>query len=155
MSKRARLGLDLAALAVLLLGLLVGLAVFSYDPADPPGTSIHPVHVIPSNLLGAVGSLVSHALFAMFGFAAYSILGVWFILFLTLLLEGRRGVWCWRLLGWSLLVPGVAMLAECLGLSLGRLPAGPGGQLGNSLRTALEVELTKVGVYLVTAVTLF
>jgi S-DNA-T family DNA segregation ATPase FtsK/SpoIIIE len=152
MSKRARLGLDLTALAVLLLGLLAGLALFSHDPADSPAaTRARTLNVLPSNLLGAPGAHFAHAALSVFGLSAYLTLGVWFILVLTLLLEGRRGLWCWRLLGWSLLVPGTALLLECLGLPSGRLPCGPGGQLGQSLQTLLEAELTSIGVYLLTA----
>ena len=52
MSDRQTSRLDLAAVALLLAGLLVALCVFSYDPADPPGTSVYPPRERPSNLLG-------------------------------------------------------------------------------------------------------
>ncbi len=51
MKKPRRSRLDIAAGGLLLLGFLVGLSVFSYDPADPPGNRIFPPNAQPTNLL--------------------------------------------------------------------------------------------------------
>src|SRR6516225_4954844 len=61
--------LDVAAGTLLLAGLLVALCVFSYDPADAPGTSVAPVNDRPANLLGSPGVHVAHALVGSLGLA--------------------------------------------------------------------------------------
>ena len=70
--------LDVAAGTLLLAGLLVALCVFSYDPADAPGTSVAPVNDRPANLLGSPGAHVAHALVGSLGLAAYVLLACWF-----------------------------------------------------------------------------
>src|SRR6266852_2641887 len=66
-SSRPRWRLDLAAGVLLLAGLLAALAVFSHDPADPPGTTVFPPNEQPSNLLGAAGAFVAHELIETVG----------------------------------------------------------------------------------------
>src|SRR5207248_717430 len=50
-----RFRLDFVAGALLLVGLLVALCVFSYTPADAPGTTVYPPPLAPDNLVGPGG----------------------------------------------------------------------------------------------------
>ena len=133
---RPRWRLDLAATLLLLAGLLVALAVFSYDPADPPGTAVFPPNERPTNLLGAAGACTAHELVGALGLAVHVLLASWFVLVLLLFL--RRGLlrWSLRLLGWLLLIPAAAALADRVAFgaapeSLGWASlAGPGGSIG-------------------------
>src|SRR5437588_4299987 len=128
--------LDLAALVLLLAGLLVALSVFSYDPADPPAPAVYPARLRPANLLGPAGARLADALVGALGLAVYVLLASWFVL--VVLLALRRGLlrWSLRLVGWLLLVPVAATLADRLAFASGRdffgggPPAGPGGSIG-------------------------
>jgi DNA segregation ATPase FtsK/SpoIIIE, S-DNA-T family len=141
-SSRIRWGLDLAAGILLLIGLMLALAVFSHDPADPPGASIYPVHEKARNLLGRPGAVAAHELVGALGLAVYVFLASWFVLVLMLLRRGRLLPWLRRLTGWLLLLPCVAILAGRLvpGQDIfgGACLAGPGGSIGAWLSLCVE-----------------
>jgi S-DNA-T family DNA segregation ATPase FtsK/SpoIIIE len=150
MPDRRRLRLDLIACGLLFAGLLVALSVFSFDPADPPGTSVHPRHAEPANLLGPAGARLAHGLWETLGAAVYVLLVSWFVLVLLLVL--RRGILTWslRLAGWLLLVPCAALVADYLGPDhLGGPVSGSGGTLGAWLATGLESGFRPAGRVLV------
>ena len=71
--------LDVAAFGLLCGGLLVALSLFSYDPADPPGTHVYPLASTPANLLGFPGAWLAHHLRETFGLAVYVLLAAWFV----------------------------------------------------------------------------
>jgi S-DNA-T family DNA segregation ATPase FtsK/SpoIIIE len=158
---RPRWRLDLTATVLLLAGLLAALAVFSYDPADPPSTAIYPPNERPANLLGTAGAGVAYELVGALGLAVHVLLASWFVLVLLLYL--RRGLlrWSLRLAGWLLLIPAAAALAdrlafgadpECLGwTSL----AGPGGSIGAWLSLGLAGFPPPVPMLLLGATLLF
>src|SRR5262245_32907200 len=119
--------LDAAATALLCTGLVVALAVFSYDPADVPGR-VYPPPGRPANLLGQPGARLADALVQTLGLAVHVLLASWFVLVVMLFL--RRGwlTWSLRLLGWVLLVPCACVLAQRWALPGPRGPlVGPGG----------------------------
>lgn len=152
MQRRIRLALDILAVTLLVSGLVVTLTIVTFDPADSPGATVHPQNSTPSNLLGSYGATASRFLVDALGVAVYPAVVAWTILVLTLLLEGRRGVWCWRLLGWVIIVPGVALGADVLSLSYAGSPMiGPGGLIGAALHEFLAAHFTPVGVFLVLA----
>jgi S-DNA-T family DNA segregation ATPase FtsK/SpoIIIE len=155
MRKRARLAVDLAAVLLLATQLLATLAILSHDSADPPDATVYPQHETPANLLGATGAAAARGLFDLFGIAVYPFLAAWMVLALALLLEGRRGVWSWRLLGWSLLVPALALAAD---YTDAKLLGGPlvssGGLFGAALHDALAAKLTTTGMIFVIVATL-
>src|SRR5439155_14634210 len=148
----ARWRLDLAAGILFLTGLLASLCVFSHDPADPPGTIIYPPNARPSNLLGVPGARVAHALVEALGVAVHVLLASWFVL--VVLLTMRRGLlrWSLRLMGWLLLVPIAAVLADRLALASGSdflgatSLAGPGGSIGAWLSLWLGRTLPPAGL---------
>jgi S-DNA-T family DNA segregation ATPase FtsK/SpoIIIE len=150
MQRRFRFALDILALALLAGGLVVTLTILTFDPADQPGATVHPQNASPSNLLGLYGAVVARSLIDTLGVAVYPALVAWLVLVLALLLEGRRGVWCWRLLGWFIIVPGVALGADVLGLELHGLAATrPGGLIGATVHEFLTAHFTPIGVFLV------
>src|SRR5437868_1875046 len=91
--QRLRLTLDLTAALLLLAWAAAVLAVATREPA-----TVSPLH-LPQDLLGEPGAFVAGKLFTLLGAAAYPFLGLWLVLGLALLLQGRWGNWVWRLLG--------------------------------------------------------
>ncbi len=168
MRKRLRLALDLTALALFALGLFVALAVISHDPADPPLSAVHPPNAVPANLCGEAGALLSESLIAFFGLSVYPLLVAWLVGVLALLFEGRHGIranradgttqqatsWCWRLLGWLVLTPALALGAELGDECLAPLRVFSGGVLGASLYQVLAARLPALGVWLLTGASL-
>jgi S-DNA-T family DNA segregation ATPase FtsK/SpoIIIE len=150
--RRLRLGLDVLALLCLAVGLALLPVVLSFDPADPPGATVLPANPVPNNFAGWYGAWIARQLADLLGLGTYPALVAWFVLALTLLLEGRRGLWCWRLLGWLILIPGVSLLAEVFDLA-GPISSasGPGGLLGLILHDWLADQFTAPGMYLVLA----
>lgn len=141
MTESHRKRLDLAAVTLLLLGLLVALSVFSYDPHDPPGQTIHPPRTHPANLLGYPGAWVAHVLYQTLGVAVYLVLASWFVLVVLLFLRRSLLRWSLRLAGFLILLPCAAVLAE--------ETTSAGGSLGTWLADWLAVNLplsARVGV---------
>src|SRR5438093_2181670 len=130
MAKRS-LRAAVAACGILLAGVVVALSIFSHNPADAPGNTIHPPSRVPSNLLGPGGAWLAHILLETLGVAVYVLVAGWLILVILLLL--RRGVWSWslRAAGWLLLIPCTAVIADYL---VADYPAGSvaggGGTIG-------------------------
>jgi S-DNA-T family DNA segregation ATPase FtsK/SpoIIIE len=123
--------LDLAAGILLCAGLFVALGVFGFDPADLPG-SVYPSEDEPRNLLGRPGAWIAGELVQALGIAAYVWLAAWFVFILLLLLRKRWLAWSLRLLGWLLLVPTSAVVAQrCWSQPFPGSPlVGPGGAVG-------------------------
>ena len=129
MSDRRSWRINVAASILLVVGLLAALAVCSHDPADL-AEGVYPLHHTPHNLLGFPGALAARSLVDGLGTAVYVFLAAWLALAAPLFL--RQG---WRtsvlhLLGWSLLTPTAAVLADRFGAPWpGGPPAGQGGAL--------------------------
>jgi S-DNA-T family DNA segregation ATPase FtsK/SpoIIIE len=131
--------IDLIALGLFLLGLVVSLAVFSYEPGRvQSGTS--------SNLLDEPGDWLAGELYQALGCAVYVFLAAWFVLVLFLLLRKSWRTWARRLLGWVVLLPCAAVVADMIGHEWLPGPiAGSGGTVGAWLHELLDVELTTAG----------
>src|ERR1700676_1341906 len=97
--RRAAWRLDLTAAILLCAGLLVALAVFSYDPADLPG-SVYPPQAEPRNVLGPAGAWLAGELVGALGVAVYVFLAAWFVGVLLLLQRKKWLAWLLRLTGW-------------------------------------------------------
>jgi S-DNA-T family DNA segregation ATPase FtsK/SpoIIIE len=149
MSERRAWRLDVAACLLLGANLLAALAVLSYDPADLPGP-VYPQNPTPRNVLGSAGAWLGDALVGGLGVAAHALLASWFVLVVVLLL--RRG-WvasALRLVGWVLLVPCAAVLADRWAGPGPTAPlAGPGGSIGAWLGAWLESSFRPAGQVLV------
>src|SRR5262249_5646269 len=141
--------LDLAALLLLLAGLLVALSLFTDEPPLPTRHSPLTTH---RNVLGPGGAWLAQVLTETLGVAVYVLLVSWFVLVVLLFL--RRGLFTWslRLAGWLLLLPCTAVLADYLGPQVFGGPiTGSGGTLGAWLRTWLHDALPEPVRYLVVA----
>ena len=97
MNRRVRIGLDVLATLLCLLALAAVVAVATFHPADPPQATAHPANERPANLLGTPGAAGARALINFAGLGVYPLLAAWIVCCLAIGLEGRRGVWCWRL----------------------------------------------------------
>jgi S-DNA-T family DNA segregation ATPase FtsK/SpoIIIE len=143
---------DLAAFGLLVLGLIVALCVFGYDPADVPAARIFP----PENsrhFLGPVGAFLGRSLHETLGLAVYVFLTSWFVLVFLLFVRRSLLTWCLRLAGWLVLLPCVAVGADYLGPArLGGPLSGSGGSLGAWLSGWLENHLEPAGQVLVVGV---
>jgi S-DNA-T family DNA segregation ATPase FtsK/SpoIIIE len=148
MFENRHLKTDLAALALLALSIFTALALFSYDPADPPGTHIFPPAGHIANLGGRGGGWLAHLLFAGLG------LGAFYLLASMIVLTGRmlsqkpiedRGL---RAVGWCLSLVGMTSLVS---LAVPHWSPGPvigsGGYLGALGRALLEMYLANAGAY--------
>jgi len=141
-----RLRTDVLALGLFAVALFLGLALYSYDPADPPSSLIFPSRTVPMNLCGPIGAMLSSSLMNAFG------LGAWFVLFSLVLFD----LWMFsrdrirdpllRLMG-----IGAILVAICLLLQIvtPRLPPSPfigsGGYLGAWGRVLLTENFSTVG----------
>jgi S-DNA-T family DNA segregation ATPase FtsK/SpoIIIE len=123
---------DLTAVALLLAGLAVALAVFSHDPADAPTSHVYPAHAEVTNLLGSGGAWLASALLDALGVGVYPLLAAWFVLVLLLLQRRDRARWCLRLFGWLWLVPATSAAADhWLAPTFGEATTGTGGSIGS------------------------
>ena len=150
-----RLKNDLLALGLLAMTLFIGLALYSYDPADPPSSLVYPARTSVANLCGPTGAFVSHLLVNSLG------LGAWFLLvnlfFLDLGLFSRK-----QIADPSIRLAGVVvmLIAVCLLLQLviPRVPQAPligsGGYLGAWGRVVLTENFSIAGSIVIIA-TLF
>ena len=148
MWNRRQWRLDVAVGGLFVLGLLVSLAVFSYDPADN-GDLIYPANPSPHNLLGWLGVCLGQALTEALGVAVYALLAGWFVLVVLLFL--RRGwlAWSRRLCGWLLLVPALSLLADRCGAWPSAALLGPGGSLGAWLAASLAQTFTPLAQFFI------
>ena len=153
-----RLGQDLAALALLAATAFLGLALFSFDPADPPGGAVWPLNEDVRNLCGPTGAAAAWHARNVLG------LGVWLVwarlawIDLRLFARGETPEPGLKLAGWVL-----SLVAACAGLALvspaghgglsAGVPAGGGGLLGAYASAALgdHFSATGAGVLLAAA----
>jgi S-DNA-T family DNA segregation ATPase FtsK/SpoIIIE len=144
---------DWTALALLAAGLLVAQCVFSYRPAPP---TLDPAGPAPlGGVLGLAGELVARPLVDALGVSVYTLLAAWFMLVVLMVLRQIWWVWAYRFLGWCLLVPCVAVLADWVGPErLSGPPTGGGGSLGAWLGVWLAERVPPIGAAAVVFTTL-
>jgi S-DNA-T family DNA segregation ATPase FtsK/SpoIIIE len=143
-----RLRTDLVACGFLVAGLLLALSIFSYDPADPPLSMIHPPNSVATNLLGSAGAWLASTLLDTLGVGAYVLLITWLVLVVLLFVRGSVLPWALRAAGWLLLTPCVAVWADYLAPNyLVRSLSGSGGTAGVWLRGWLETTFYPAGCF--------
>ena len=126
MLDRQRLKTDMLALGLLAVTVFVALSLFSYDPADPPASTVYPPPARTMNTCGPVGAVVAHVLHVMFGAAS------WFVLVSLAVVDVRlltRKSWqdpYVRGIGWVVL-----LVAVCIGLRLAAPGAGHSTVIGS------------------------
>jgi S-DNA-T family DNA segregation ATPase FtsK/SpoIIIE len=149
MINHRRLPIDLLALALLGLVVYVGLALWSFDPADPPGDAVYPPSEEIANLMGAGGALVANNLRNLLGWGAW----------LIPLSLGSCGIsWLMRqqhdqplqpLAGWILLIAvGCATLRGLAPDLPGSPLTGSGGILGAWIWATLHPRFQEPGIAL-------
>jgi len=124
--------IDLLALGLFLIGLVVALAFFGFDPEKQRVGET-------TNLLGEPGDWLGGELYRALGSAVYMFFAAWFVLVLFMLMRKSWRTWAARLAGWVLLLPCAAVLADYIGPEWLPGPlAGSGGALGAWLRNAID-----------------
>ena len=137
---------DLLALGLFAATIFVGLALFSYNPADPPGTTVFPPLTETKNLCGSAGAKLAHHLFTGLGYGAY------FVIVCLISSDGRL----FSRIGLDGLVTrtlglAIALVSVCVGLQVllpefGHGPVvGSGGYVGAWGRILLAREFATVG----------
>lgn len=143
------LKVDLLALVLFALVLFLGMALVSYDPADPPTTLVYPANEQVENWCGKLGGLAAAGLLAAFGVAAYYLVLSLAVVDLLLLARREFSDPVWRSVGWLASFVGITTAAAMLGSSFAAGPIiGAGGYLGATLRGALEMHFASVGAYI-------
>jgi S-DNA-T family DNA segregation ATPase FtsK/SpoIIIE len=121
----AKSRLDGIAWVLLSVGMIVGLTILGQEPNG-------------GNLLGPPGAWLARELVDALGIAVYTLLSAWFVVVLLLLLRQSWLRWSQRLVGWLLLLPSTAGLADWFGPERLSGPiAGPGGTLGALVHATL------------------
>jgi S-DNA-T family DNA segregation ATPase FtsK/SpoIIIE len=151
-SKRPGQRLDWAAFGFLLAGLLVSVSILSDERVSAPSVTLYPAIGTTGNLLGRPGAWLAESLYATLGVAVYVLLASWFILVILLFLRKSWLTWLLRLLGWLLLLPCVAVIADRLGPErLSGPVTGSGGTVGAWLSAWLEARFLFAGQALILA----
>ena len=153
------LKLDLCALGLLATVIFSGLALVSYDPADPlpslvepldrlyqPDILVHPTHTIPHNICGKWGALLADLMLNLLGLGSYYLVFSLGVLDLLLLRRQSTDSIVLRTFGWLASLVGLTALAATLvpGLSPGPV-IGSGGYLGALVATLLEIHFALTG----------
>ncbi|MGH7222192.1 MAG: DNA translocase FtsK 4TM domain-containing protein, partial [Gemmataceae bacterium] len=100
------------------------------------------------NRLGSLGGAIAYELRHSLGTAVYVFLGGWFVVVVRLALRRSWLRWSLRSLGWLLLIPTAAVLAERwpkLAPAGAVLPLGPGGSIGAWINDWLQDRLQPLG----------
>ncbi len=139
----------ICALALLALVVFLGVALWTYDATDPPGTIVWPASTAVHNACGHAGALAAHYLYESLGIGAYYLAVS--LAVLTFLLLGHREIDqpVLRTFGWALSVVGLTTLVALAmpGSTPGPI-VGAGGYIGAMGRTLLEANFAVAGSYI-------
>ena len=145
-----RLRIDLAALVVLAACVFTGLALGSYDPADPPSTLIYPANAQVANLCGPFGAKVAHQLQTSLGLAAWLVLAALVAFDLRLFSRQPPSDSGLRVVGWMALALAACLSLQLLAPTFGRGPViGSGGYVGAWGKLLLADQLSTTGTLVV------
>src|SRR3954464_16036890 len=142
------LKIDLCALVLTALLAFLGIALWTYNAADPPNTNVWPASEVVHNACGRAGAFTAHYLFDSLGVGAYyllvSLAGLVFLLFCHHEIDQP----VLRTFGWAISVAGLTTLVS---LALPNSTPGPvvgaGGYIGAMGRTLLESHFAVAGSY--------
>ncbi len=150
MPENRNLSRDVFALVLAAIAVFLGLALFTYDPADPPSQLVYPPRAETFNLCGPVGARVALLLLEFLGLGAYYLAASIGIVAFFLLARRPIDQPYLRGLGWAISIVGLTGL---LSMAVPWLSPGPvvgaGGYLGAIGRAVLQQHLASVGAYLV------
>lgn len=141
-----RLKNDMLALGLFAATLFTAIALCSYNPSDPPSTSVYPAQSIVTNLCGPTGALLSHILVNAFGLGAWFLLTSLFFIDLGLFSRKQLADPIVRIVGSLIMLVSICLLMQ---LSVPHLPTAPlvgsGGYLGAWGRVLLTENFSIVG----------
>ena len=149
MFENRNLRFDLFSLLLLAASVLLGVALATYHPSDPPSSLVHPPLEEYQNACGPIGAYIAHFLLESIGFGAYYLavsLGA-----LSVVLLWRRGIDqpVLRALGWAASLGAITTLAT---MALPQASPGPvigaGGYLGAMGHVLLESNFASAGAYI-------
>jgi len=145
--ERISLGRKVAAVVTFFAALFLITSVLTFNPADPPSTSVWPPNDPVCNWCGPVGAHVAYRLFWALGDGAYPLL--LFLVAAAFLWLSQKGVQdkVFRVTGALLLLVTVSVMSAMIKTEA-RLPESNGGVLGLSIWRVLEPGLGKFGTVL-------
>ena len=138
---------DFLALVLLGVTLFVGLSMFSFDPADAPGSTVYPVRAEVSNLCGEVGAKVAWGLRAAFGLGAWFLVATLAVTDFRLLTKGPDETFNQRIAGGALILSSLCVVLHLIspGLGGGQI-VGSGGYVGAWGVAAFERHFATTGL---------
>src|SRR4051812_20608423 len=150
------LKIDLCALVLTALLVFLGIALWTYNAADPPSTNVWPASDVVHNACGRAGAFTAHYLFESLGIGAYYLLASLAGLIVLLFRHREIDQPVLRTFGWAISVVGLTTLAA---LALPNSTPGPvvgaGGYIGAMGRTLLESHFAVAGSYVFALSVLF
>jgi len=149
MFKNRNLRFDLFALVLLVVTVMLGVSLATYNANDPPSTLVHPPQTEYQNACGPIGAYVTHFLLESVGIGAYYLAASLAGLAIALLWRGEVDQPVLRAVGWVVSLVAIATLAT---LTFPRLTPGPvigaGGYLGAMGHALLETHFATAGAYI-------
>ncbi|HET6442512.1 MAG TPA: DNA translocase FtsK [Phycisphaerae bacterium] len=144
---RISLGRKVAAVVTFFAALFLITSILTFNPADPPSTSVWPPNDPVGNWCGPVGAHVAYRLFWALGDGVYPLL--LFLVAAAFLWLSQKGVQdkVFRVTGALLLLVTVSVMSAMIQTEA-RLPESNGGVLGLSIWRVLEPGLGKFGTVL-------
>ena len=151
MFENRNLRFDLFTFLLLAGTVLLGVALGSYHPADPPSTLVHPSPTEYHNACGPVGAYITHFLLESIGLGAYYLAASLGVLAFTLLWSKGIDQPVLRAVGWTASLVAICTLAT---MALPGTTPGPvigaGGYLGAMGHALLESNFASTGAYILT-----
>src|SRR3954447_19604841 len=143
------LKIDLCALVLTALLAFLGIALWTYNAADPPSTNVWPASNVVHNACGRAGALTAHYLFESLGIGAYYLAASLAVLTFLLLRHREIDQPVLRTFGWAISIVGLTTL---IALAMPNSTPGPvvgaGGYIGAMGRTLLETHFAVAGSYI-------
>ncbi|HEX4414323.1 MAG TPA: DNA translocase FtsK [Lacipirellulaceae bacterium] len=145
------LKMDLVVLALMAIVAFLGIALWTYDAADPPSTLVWPATNIVHNACGRAGAVTSHYLFESVGVGAYYLAASLVVLIYQLFRRRQIDQPIIRTLGWAISVAGLTTLLALVYPNWTPGPiVGAGGYIGAMGRNFLESHFAVAGSYIFT-----
>ncbi len=139
--------------AIAAVWLLVSAALISYNPADPPSTTVAPLNVKPANWAGKIGAAIAHHTYLMLGPGVWVMVAGWGT-YLLMALTGRpRQALTRRLIGLLLMTIAASSLLAIAAPTLFARPEGSGGLVAIFINAKMLPLLNVLGTLLVMTLT--
>ena len=147
-----RIRIDLIALGLLAVTVFMALALFSFDPADPPGQTVFPLNETVNNLCGDVGATLADRMLQAFGIGAFVLLLLLLAIDLQLFARECEIDWRLRAVGMLFALTGACVALQNFGPTLHLSPiVGNGGYLGAHVSLLLDQHVSMTGSLILTA----